>query len=129
MNNFLDKINLWVIWLNNTIIRPIFGRVIIFEILSFLLFIAISVLLVIFIVKFKKAKTEAIESKKQEYLAVQRFSKAKEDLEKAHELIKDKLKIINNQRQLIERQEKKIQSNTKSKGKKANSEDKDAQHN
>ena len=49
-------INFVMRWFTNNIIKPVFGSLVIFDLLVFIYFVAITTLFVVFIIKYKKGK-------------------------------------------------------------------------
>ncbi len=64
----IEMINFVMRWFTNNIIKPIFGSLVIFDLLVFIYFVAVTTLFVILVIKYKKgkdllrAKNEQIEN-------------------------------------------------------------------
>lgn len=64
----IEMINFVMRWFTNNIIKPVFGSLVIFDLLVFIYFVAITTLFVILVIKYKKgqyllrAKNEQIEN-------------------------------------------------------------------
>ena len=52
----IDAINFVMIWFTKNIIRPVFGSLVIFDLLVFIYFVAITTLFVILVIKYRKKK-------------------------------------------------------------------------
>ena len=52
----IEMINFVMRWFTNNIIKPVFGSLVIFDLLVFIYFVAITTLFVVFIIKYKKGK-------------------------------------------------------------------------
>lgn len=52
----IEMINFVMRWFTNNIIKPIFGSLVIFDLLVFIYFVALTTLFVILVVKYKKGK-------------------------------------------------------------------------
>lgn len=52
----LNAINFVMVWFTKNIIRPVFGSLVIFDLLVFIYFVAVTTLFVILVIKYKKKK-------------------------------------------------------------------------
>lgn len=52
----IEMINFVMRWFTNNIIKPVFGSLVIFDLLVFIYFVAITTLFVVLVIKYKKGK-------------------------------------------------------------------------
>ena len=52
----IEMINFVMRWFTNNIIKPVFGSLVIFDLLVFIYFVAITTLFVVIVIKYKKGK-------------------------------------------------------------------------
>ena len=83
----IEIINFVMRWFTNNIIRPVFGSLVIFDLLVFIYFVTITTLFVVLVIKYKKKK-DLIRVKNEQIEDLENRLKKRERKKKSNTILR-----------------------------------------